>query len=342
MDDDEQEDSSSSQGYHIKCGFILLTYNDDKLADWTCPDLQLALAEQLDTCRFYTIAKERGARDHFHVAAEAKKQFNHKLSYWAVNGVSPSDVRCNKVKGSGARRSRDRGHFYCACKYKNTHIAYLTNYEPAHDYQVVLNWIEALWAQAKINDEDVIPCAAHYNCLTPNFAAKVKICIATNLKVAKDEATAARAKRLKAARSEFKQYAVATEWREQYVREADRYKFLVVYGRSNLGKSQMCYSWFKKPFLHKDQVSWLDYPDDCDAIIFEDIPDVWDYIEAHKSMFQASGVVKVNVSRTDMYSQPIDLTQKPLIITTNEWRGTHWTDANCYTLKIDDVTWVTR
>lgn len=327
--------------YKIKCGAILLTYNDESVAEMTPADMMVALAPQLETVSRYSIGKEMGARTHFHVYVESKKQFDHKLDYWTVNGKMPSDVKTNQIKGSGARRSRDRGHFYCVCTYKNTHLAETNNYRPAHDYEVNLQWISALWAQGKIDYPDVIPCAAFYNCLTPNFSNKVRICQATNLKAEKDEACLQRQKRLKASRCEFKTYAIATEWRAQYDSEADRYKFLVVHGPSRLGKSHLVYSWFKKPFLHKDHVCWLDYPDDCDALIFEDVDDIGSYIERNKSMFQASGVVKVNSSPTDQWAFPVDLTQKPIIITTNNFQGTRWIDSNSYFLDLKEITWVT-
>lgn len=328
--------------FRIKCRFVLLTYNDESLEDWSCLQFQAALKAQLDTCRYWTIGKERGARNHFHLAAESRSQFNHKIDYWAIDGTNPSDCQVNKVTGSGARSSMDRGHFYVACKYKNTHIEGLNNYQPRHDYLVVQKWVHNLWAKDKINDKDVIPCAAFYKCITPHFKNQVLLTLATQLKVAKDEAAVVRSNLLRATYSEFKQFDVATEWRGQYVHLMDRYKFLVVCGPSNLGKSRLVYSWFKKPFLIKDTISWVDYPDDCDAIIIEDVPEIWQYVESHKSMFQASGVVHVNTSPTDMYTKPIDVTQKPIVITCNEWRYSLWSRANTYYLEINENTWVAR
>jgi len=325
--------------FKVKCKAMLLTYNSLP-EEMTLPEFIEQLKERFEGVR-WTACKEKGKRDHFHLYLErCKGQFQHELSYWSVNDLKPSDCQTNLIKGSGARNAMDRGHFYVHCKFKNTHIDSDCNWEPAKDYIVRTFWIQTLWQKQKINSCDVLPCAAHYMCLTPAFAAMVRITTSTRDSITAEHHNEARRKRLKASFSPFKTFKLADAYRSQFQYETTRYKFLVITGPSLMGKTQLAKSWFLSPFVHSDHINWDGYnPDEHDAVIFDDIPDIYELIKTNHTMFQSSGVVTVNTSKTNCYSQKVDLTAMPIVVVSNFYDHDIWLKANSAHLEISEPTW---
>ena len=46
----------------------------------------------------------------------------------------------NTVRGSGYKHAKNRGHFYVACKFKETSVEHWENYSPNEAYSVKSTW----------------------------------------------------------------------------------------------------------------------------------------------------------------------------------------------------------
>ena len=339
-DDDEDE---NAPGFKIKCHAIMHTYNglidpakeDDKITFDEFRPLYLDLCQDTD---HVSMCHELGSRHHAHTFKDRVKQIDCLNSHYAINEITPN-VKCNKIKGSGFRNSANRGHFYVSCIYKNTYIDGWTNYPPNVAYSVKTVWIMELWRQSKINCDKVVECLAHYKCLTPASQAEVNLTRAKNREIYKRQKTLERAQRLMAKRLPFKSYPEVDTFLEQYKFEADRYKFLVITGPSRYGKTSFAKSLFKNPFIHPCAIDWYSYDDEeHDAIIFDDVFKIEDYIAKNMLMYQASGPVAVNTSQTNCHSFHVDVTQKPIVICALHFVHTDWTDSNTFNLEVEAPT----
>ena len=79
-------------------------------------------------------------------------------------------------------------------------------------------------------------------------------------------------------------------------------------------------------------------------IIFDDVPNIYTYVNDNRAMFQAGpdGIV-VNTSATNAFAHTIDLAGKPIIITSNDVPGVTegtWIDKNSVKLEITEPTWI--
>jgi hypothetical protein len=221
-------------------------------------------------------------------------------------------------------------------------VANRLQYKPSEDYAVRTQWPLDLFLKKKIDTSQAIQCMAFYRCLTPPAEAMVRRSASVLVNQTRKDWAEARLKRLLSQQQDFKKYAVAEEFKAQFETEKLRYKFMIVHGPSEKGKSQLVLSWFKNPYVMKDGISWNDYqPETHDAIVFEDCRNMNEYICNHKTMFQSSSVVKVNLSKTNIYEQQVDTIEKPIVIMVNELPEylDPWVVHNSYMLHIDAPTW---
>ena len=354
---EEQEEHIPGEApltYDVKAKAILLTYNlpleiaTPTVSPQDQQELFDAYVEANDMSQIskWSLCLEKGSRLHCHAYFESTKQFDCRLSRFSVilleQNCPPSDVQCNKVKGSGYRAAADRGHFYVQCIFKNTHLHQQNNYQAGIDFSVKTQWINDLWSKGKIDDDKVLECAAYYKCLTHSFQDMVTRTVQKNKEIEKRNKIQKRRMELQQLKTPFKTFPEIDMWLCQYVKLQFRYNFLVVHGsESKLGKTELVQSYFKNPFMHKDVVCWTGYDDDKhDAVIFDDVKDIYDYILAHKALFQASGTAQTQTSATNMYARTIDVTQKPLIITSNHSPEGNWIMGNSVRINVDCKTYL--
>lgn len=325
------EIENTDSDFHIKCGAILLTWIGDEVSHITSLDiLSFELDERLQNSAKWTMCIEKESKLHCHLFTEGIKQYDHTAKYWAINGLTPN-VQCNKVTGSGARPSRNQGHFYCFCPYKNSHIESESNWRPGDAYAVKTQWPLLLWQKGKL--DRLIECAAHYGCLTPSLEAQYRLSITKRKQIQKAVESQERTQRIK---SRFKPDVpdVIKEWLATYADEQDRYKFFIIYGESWTGKTTLAKSLFKNPYIHEDSICWKGYDDDKhDAIIFDDVADIYKYISRNHRLFQAGSCVATQTSATNVHSLHVDVTQKPIMILCNERPTDQWTLSNSYRHK---------
>ena len=332
----ENDEDTSSATYRIQCGAMLLTWNFKEVTRPTWEDFEQDFQQLLsdkDVVRA-SVCFEHGSCDHIHAFLEkAKGKWDCSKQGFAMFGVSPN-VRPNTGKGSAARPSKDRGHFYVFCPYKDTHEHSWTNYHPGHDYKVPTQWVQNLYQTGMVTKRP-IECAAEYHSLTPAFEALVRLSDGKRRAVAKAAERSEREQRIRAKFTSFNVPPHILEWKKQYDEEQLRYHFLVIHGPSQTRKTEFARSLFKNAFLHRDSIAWVGYnEDEHDAVIFDDIKCIYKFVSDNRALFQAGGPIVTQTSATNVHALTVDLTAKPLIITSNDAPTGEWLLANAVLMEV--------
>lgn len=328
--------------FHIKSRAILLTYNGLSLDSLDAFTELIQNSPCWGAIARWSLCMEEASSLHFHAFLEGEKQLDHELSNWELLGVTPN-CQCNSVKGSGARPSLDRGHFYVACRFKTSSLDHSTNYHPAQDYVVKSQWLLNLFCTQKVTGPNALNAAADYGTLTKHFEDQITRSDDRMRHCARIQKKRERQEALVATYTAYKVYPQQIEFLEQFLHLKGRYKFFIIWGEeSGLGKSDFAKSLFENPFLHDNSISWAGYDDEVhDGIIFDDVHDIYRYVSHNRNLFQARGEVKVNTSATNCYAMSIDVTQKPIIVTTNYEPTNPWVEQNSIVLEVDKPTFET-
>jgi len=332
--------------YHLKAKAALFTYY---LPDMTLPELLTKLDDQLDG-KFWTVNKEtcpETGTSHYHLYVHSNTQMDHDLNpMWLVDGVLP-DCNPNTTTGSGYMKAVCRGHFYVECRHKIDHITQLSNF-PWEKYPVPVcaNWIISLWKQHKIRSDRANECLNFYRSATKYWLDVVNLALQYERSQQQAIATEERQAQVAKLARPFKTYRIVTDWQYQYTVALMRYSFLLISGPTRLGKTTYAASLYPDAFVHNDSIDWTGYhAAKHTAVIFEDIPQWFDYVAKNKVLFQASKCVKVHTSATNCYAMEVDLTAKPLIILTNEPIPDYhdmydYLKQNSFHLHITEPTWI--
>lgn len=330
------------KSFKIKCAAILLTWPHKTLQDPEDPlfirDLDhfmelLRHNDRMESVGRFTVCHENTGE--FHAMLESRTKFQHQSSHWVINDCLPNVV-CNTIKGSGARPSRDRGHFYLQNEYKNSYLKHITNWQAGHFFVVKPDWCLTLWAEGKC--DRLIECAGHYGALTPALEARFRLSMNSRKREAEASEIEARRQRITANWTFPDPPDVWNEWKSQYREEKARYLFLIIQGDSFAGKTEYVKHMFKNPFIHKDNICWKRYDHTKhDCILFDDVKHIRTYISNNKNIFQASQVCTVHTSDCNVYAFDVNLIQKPIIINSNDELRDSWVIANSHLwLKTDN------
>lgn len=270
--------------------------------------------------------------------------------------ISNNTQRCSKD-------SIKQGHFYQVNRWKTDTVHTRTNTEIT---TVPYKWIKNMAIEGKMKYEDIPACASHYYA----WGAVAKRDWETQKDEMKNqglhERVEKRRKLLDAKRKTFKHYEQIIAWAQQYEEDLDRYDFLVIWGeKTKTGKSQLARSMFKNPFLHCNVINWkkdggYDY-DIHDGVVFNDVPNIYQYILDNKEMFTANcDIHTVHTSAAsggnNWNARDIWLAGTPIIITSNydpiikdvksDYHGNTttifhdtWIKNNAYILEVTEQTW---
>ena len=340
--------------FQIKAKHVLFTYNELPLEISTHPITTPSQKTQLvgdvkkevdkhrpDFPDKVSFCIEELSRRHLHIARTSDTQIDCQVSpAFDLYDKRPSDIQPNTTKGSGYNTSRDRTHFYVQCQYKKGYIGGSTNYVAGRDFVVKEKWILDLWKTRKIADEDVEACLVFYNCATQRALLDIMV----NIKKRKHEhfieLDRDRTEVLSSMKRDFKSYELFDIFREQFSRVDFRYNFLIITGRSKLGKTLLAKHQFTNPFMHCDVICWQGYdPVEHDCVIFDDVKDIYRYVVANKALFQSNDYQVVQTSSTNCHSMRIRLIGVPLIITYNTPPQNDWIHANSYHIHLDEPTY---
>ena len=160
----------------------------------------------------------------------------------------------------------------------------------------------------------------------------------------REEETKKRKETLDSRKKPMRSYSEIDEWKKQYDHIDFRYHFLVLHGPSRTGKTELARSLYNNAYVHKGSIDWSKYDSRVhDVIIFDDVPNIYAYVDDNRALFQAGpdGIV-VNTSATNAFAHTIYLAGKPMIITSNDVppADNEWIAANARVVFIDSQTWI--
>lgn len=307
-------------GFRARCNALQLTFQSGLLL----PDLQgLPVFGNVTE---YSFGQERVGHLHTHVFLVFSSRIRVTPALFEVGGARPH-ISISSCRGRNQRRSLDRGHFYCVCPYKVGHISAQSNYNPGVDYVVALEWIRCLWQQGKLRDP--VACATVYRCLTPSFETQCNRIASQQAILSRATFRSCRRRILQDARLPARAIPEIIAWKDSFSDICFRYKFLWLYGPTQMGKTIYAASLFNDPFLHSSGIAWSGY--DAvrhDGIIFDDCVGIELYVIEHKLLFQSSAICTLQTSRTNCHSILIDTEEKPIVVVSNHPPRDLWILAN--------------
>lgn len=339
------EEDTLAKVYNIKCKAFLLTYNKVNVKTYEGMIVFLDEIKKKSDCeRRYSICleeyKEEGKEgNHIHLYIHSGKTVKCQLSYFDVGDNKVSDCQPNTTKGSGYYNAMHRGHFYVQCKHKLGHLYEFSDFVANQDFTIKPEWIMSLWRKEKLANP--IESLTHYKCITPRLEQEIECW--NNKQSNKHEKLSKRRKILDGKMMPFKEFAIVEEWKEQYNDILYRYKFLIIFGPSDLGKTLYAMSLFKNPYRHKQVIDWSKYDDEThDCIIFDDIPNFYDWVIQNKITMQANDIITINTSTTMCYAKEIYLADKPMIALLNDPPpdNSEWIFANSVIFQLNETTYI--
>ena len=314
-----------------------------------------------------TWKQESEVRVHFHVwilkkqYIAAPEDFVFKKSKAHVNADASEFVGS---RGSRSASASYAGAFYVSCC-KAGRVQGMSTIEPFVDYSVKDYWVTTLLAQKKIALVDARKY--FYLCVSrADHNVRLVDFIETYWRRLEEE-TAREAAETLICNTEcgFKTLPEVAEWNIQYKKVQSRYKFLVLDGKSQTGKTRFAYS------LYVPQSSGLSPPPSSQAIFYADcsggLPDLRDFRHADhkllildelgpkgavviKKIMQASNDVAVlGSSPTMQHVYRVRTWRTMIVVTTNTWSaGLHgmppadyeWLEANSVHVVVTSPLWI--
>jgi len=306
----KKQKTGEDNKFRVQAKAGLITYNNPA-EDIILTDFRDELKAKFTADVDLSICLEKESRRHVHVFFEADKPLDCDLQYFQTKfSGKVDDFQPNRGK------NLPRGHYYCQCVYKKSHIDCLFD-KPV---KAVARWLVDMWRDNKI--ERIAEALAAEKLLTPQLQQQIDAVNNWNEREQVKRMLEERTERVNAKLSKFCKIKSVEEWKELFEKEELRYPFLVLCGPSKMRKTEFAKSLFKNPFLHKDKLDWDGYKwleNGC--IIFDDInlPDhIWKYVRQNRVLFQSSSIVSVNTSATNCYKRDVCAVQKPIIICTND------------------------
>jgi hypothetical protein len=169
------------------------------------------------------------------------------------------------------------------------------------------------------------------------------------------EVRAWRARHSSAPRLAWRSYRVVQDWVQQYDSVLDRYRFLVIDGPSQMGKTQFVRGLCAPGELLEVDMSGdapmclRDYSATRHTTILFDEASPWSVIRS-KELFQAGdSPVAVQTSATNCHAHAVYVAAKRMVIATNVWaqqlrkmdaEDVDWLEANSYYLRIESPMWI--
>ena len=260
------------------------TKDDDKEERWRFSaarfvyqatlDLPMVVEFYGDKIKEYILAHEFGTHHHtdwflvFHKAQDWTT-----LDSATIEGNKPH-ASLNTSRSSGYRTSCNRGHFYNQCIGNKGTTTRLTNFVHGEDYGVKTQWVLDLYLQNKLDAP--LAAAGVYKCVTPALEAQVNRSSVHANSVAREEYKRTHAAALLDMKLPYRTTCedidAINAWYEQYKSIQWRYKALVLWGSSQLAKTEYIKDRFPGVYIHKSVINWSTYnPAVHPAILFDDV-----------------------------------------------------------------------
>ena len=329
--------------------------------EFVLPKIKACKAEEFSLSMEASLGTERQASWHFHcVISSAPNTYGPKgisvfPEQWKWLERKPHIQRCVMNMSRGQRKLVTRSHAYLQIK-KVGKLACVTNLRKGHDFVCEVGWVLQWWQLRKITTADAemevvenrhgvesglkqLRCWQNeiHNVTVSRELAQIRDLFSEGLK-------------------KFKTFDAVENFKAQFSTSnwgvMKRFKFLVLVGPSRMGKTCLAMSIFpNKTFYTNCQGAVQPNLSGFERTRFDGI--VCDEIEPqlvvqNKALFQSGPLgVKLQESRTNLFSQSHNLYFKGIICVSNTWeRGklTHdeweWILANSFTLEVNEECWI--
>ena len=332
-EEDDAEFESDDPGYRVHVKSFMLTWSQDGYPDDYYDILKQSFTDGSEpNIAHWTLTKEtcKDGKFHYHAYIIGKKAFDRQLKSFVFGGISANHISVNRARGTQATCKAAQGAYYVFCPKIGTVCSDISS-EDLHNLirtHIKTKWVFDWLRQRKLTLETVksecdkyliwtVPSRRDYELLVRDEKSAYMLSLCQSRRTIISDSL-----------RPFHSYDVIDEWKDTFSEILSRYLFLVLYGSSQLGKTELAISLFKNPFVHCNKIMWNGYdPRIHDAIIFDDIPNIWNIVVKEKGVFISDSFLHVcNESTTMMYAQQFTTAGKPIIICTNDNYRDAWND----------------
>ena len=282
----------------------------------------------------------------------------------------PGWINNSAVEFVGGRGSRSAsaayaGAFYVSCC-KIGCVLWMSTLQPFKDYTVKDFWITTLFSQGKMRASDARKYY-YMSVMRAEHNVRQLDCVQSYFDcVAEDRARESAEQLICSKEFGFRHVPEVSQWQEQYSHVKSRYKFLVLDGKSQTGKTRFAYS------LLKSDPTGLSPPPSRKAVFYADcssgMPDLRNFRQSDhkllvldelgpegavklKKILQASNDVAVlGTSPTMQHVYKIRTWRTMIVVTTNVWAARlqgmpvadyEWLQANGVLVVVTEPLWKT-
>ncbi|CAJ1353999.1 unnamed protein product [Effrenium voratum] len=346
--------------FRLRASSALFTFNSLALKRESWSDFLTWLATLEFVARF-TATME----DSYHSAHEGRvylhffAEFNRPVDWTTLRpvifgGITPN-AQPTRARGPRTREAMDQGHFYCYAQKVGTLEVATSNYEPWIHYTVKGPWLDSQWSAHKLSYQTYLQYARSPQCqVRTGFIGRQRQVEAVQMHEERGrllEQQAAAEVSLQRLKGDFKAPVLARcePWASQCQEPKMRYKFLILRGGSQSGKSTLAKSLgdifgLGKPFIQTVQDAEAADLKGFDRqqygyILFDNINSM-EFVLSQRALFQANcDVHQLAQSNTGIYSYAVWLFKIPIVGTVDmsaTWDSREpWLAANMHEVLLD-------
>ena len=362
-EESEEQDGPIEGGFRLRSSSCLFTWNSKAFADVPQQVVWQSFWVFLRSLRFVcawtatlelSLKSKHHGRLHLHAFLEFFKAPDWTtLDLVKFQGVCPNAAP-TKARGDNQRQVKDEGHFYAWAWKVGTVFVETSGYLPWTDYKVMGGWIDGLWSAHKLEHKTYLAYAAQIRVGVVNRMKQVE---AVQERERREYLRTCRGKvalQLAALRSETKPdiKALLALWQKQYAETLERFKFLVIQGASQTGKSTLARTLggpggtpFGQTVQSAVSPDLKAYDPNFHSYLVFDNVNSMPFVMDHRAMSQAKNDIHtLGESRTGMYSYEVRLYQVPIVFTVDlsaDWdTADEWIKENCVDIFLEGPSWV--
>ena len=306
-----------------------------------------------------TQAVEEG-RVHLHAylswhAAGSKGIDHTSTQEWRFKGVKPRvDTNTEARSAWQWLRATQHGHFYVQIMKEGTLWSSSNYWAWVHGWVPEAAWATSLWRQHKLSHQAYLRISIKLRENHDRRKAMVDAVVAAEAAEAYVEEQKAARALIASRRRPFKPMpSEISSWMLQYHIPEERYKMLVLHGPSCTGKSKLGRSLYGESDTLVVDVQGAQHPDlksfvrgRHKAVLLDEVASPA-FVISNKKLLQAhvDGAL-LGQSATQLYSYFVFLWRVPIILTTNNWdysafteADKNWLDTNCVAVHIGTRVW---
>jgi hypothetical protein len=249
-------------------------------------------------------------------------------------------------------RAVQHGHFYVQVD-KMGKIFWTSNYAAWEAGWVPeAQWVTSLWKKHKISTDTYLALSLQLRDQHDRRKVMAEVVMADTSQAAHQEESDLALFLIGRTAKPFKPLPdVVQEWRLQYAEALDRYKLLVLFGPSRTGKSRLGRALYADTLVvdvqHAEHPDLRGYIRGRDTAILLDEASSPQFIVDNKKLLQAHiDGAKLGQSSTQKFSYEIFLWRTPIIVTTNNYdyskfseADTNWIESNCMAVHVSTPVW---